>query len=421
MITNHRIVKEKGDPLTSSTPPNSADARLPAMAGIKVVEFAHVIAGPLAGTLLADLGADVVHVEDPTAGDPGRLQGPAKDGAHLWWKVSARNKRSVTLNLRTEEGQAIAHDLVRWADVVITNVRVNTLAKWGLDWATLHALKPTLVMLQITGNGAETSARNDPGFGKVGEARSGVVYVTGFPDGPPVHTGFSHADAVTALMGAFAISAALVRRNDPDFDGEWIDLALFESLYRLVEWQVIFYDQLGTTPERAGNQLAVSPGAVINTYLSADGVWITVTSGTPRSVQNIAALLDEPADQYLTVPDQLARRDRLDQLLHDWVGRHPADECLAKMAELEVVASRIFSVADIVDDPIYAERDDIVTVDDPELGPVRMQAVVPKLHSRPGTVWRTGPALGADNDAVYGDWLGMAEDRLAELHKAGVI
>jgi len=391
------------------------------MAGVKVVEFAHVIAGPLAGTLLADLGADVVHVEDPTAGDPGRLQGPAKDGAHLWWKVSARNKRSVTLNLRTEEGQAIAHDLVRWADVVITNVRVNTLEKWKLDWPTLHALKPTLVMLQITGNGAETSARNDPGFGKVGEAKSGVVYVTGFPDGPPVHTGFSHADAVTALMGAFAISASLVRRHDPDFDGEWIDLALFESLYRLVEWQVIFYDQLGTTPERAGNQLAVSPGAVINTYPSADGVWITVTSGTPRSVQNIAALLGEPADEYLTVPDQLARRDRLDQLLHDWVGRHPADECLAKMAELEVVASRIYSVADIVDDPIYAERDDIVTVDDPELGPVRMQAVVPKLHSRPGTVWRTGPALGADNDTVYADWLGMSEDRLAELHKSGVI
>lgn len=405
--------------MTSSTPPNGA--KLPAMAGVKVVEFAHVIAGPLAGTLLADLGADVVHVEDPTAGDPGRLQGPAKDGAHLWWKVSARNKRSVTLNLRTEEGQAIAHDLVRWADVVITNVRVNTLEKWKLDWPTLHALKPTLVMLQITGNGAETSARNDPGFGKVGEAKSGVVYVTGFPDGPPVHTGFSHADAVTALMGAFAISASLVRRHDPDFDGEWIDLALFESLYRLVEWQVIFYDQLGTTPERAGNQLAVSPGAVINTYPSADGVWITVTSGTPRSVQNIAALLGEPADEYLTVPDQLARRDRLDQLLHDWVGRHPADECLAKMAELEVVASRIYSVADIVDDPIYAERDDIVTVDDPELGPVRMQAVVPKLHSRPGTVWRTGPALGADNDTVYADWLGMSEDRLAELHKSGVI
>lgn len=392
-----------------------------ALAGLKVVEFAHVIAGPLAGTLLADLGADVVHVEDPARGDPGRTMGPAKDGAPLWWKVSARNKRSVTLDLRTEEGQALAHELVSWADVVITNLRVNTLERWRLDWATLHGLHPRLVMLQITGNGAQTSARNDPGFGKVGEAKSGVVYVTGFPDGPPVHTGFSHADAVTALMGAFAVSAALMGRNDPDFEGEWIDLALFESLYRLVEWQVIFFDQLGQVPERAGNRLAVAPGAVINTYRSADDVWVTVTSGTPRSVQNIAALLGEPAEEYLTVADQLARKERLDRLLHAWIGAHSADECLAEMARLEVVASRIFSVADIVADPIYAEREDVVTVTDPELGPVRMQGVVPKLHGRPGSVWRTGPALGQDNELVYGEWLGRSPEQLAELRKHGTI
>ena len=245
---------------------------LPALAGVKVVEFAHVIAGPLAGTLLADLGADVVHVEDPKAGDPGRSQGPTKDGVHLWWKVSGRNKRSVTLDLRSPAGQALAHELIQWADVVITNMRFDTLARWGLDWEGIHRLNPRAVMLQITGNGATTTARNDPGFGKVGEARSGVVHITGFPDGPPVHTGFSHADSVTALMGAFAISAALVRRGDPDFEGEWIDLALFESLFRLIEWQVIVYDQLGVPPMRAGNQLAVAPGAVINTYLSADGV-----------------------------------------------------------------------------------------------------------------------------------------------------
>lgn len=394
---------------------------LPALTGIKVVEFAHVIAGPLAGTLLADLGADVVHVEDPSAGDPGRQMGPARNGAHLWWKVSARNKRSVTINLRTEEGQALAHDLVRWADVVIVNVRVNTLERWRLDWPTLHAVNPRLVMLQVTGNGAETSARNDPGFGKVGEARSGVVYVTGFPDGPPVHTGFSHADSVTALMGAFAICAALVRRDDPDFDGEWIDLALFESLFRLLEWQVILHDQLGIVPERAGNQLAVAPGAVINTYKSADGAWITVTSGTPRSVQNTAQLLGEPADEYLTVADQLARRDRLNDLLAEWIGEHSADECLRKMAELEVVASRIYSMADIMADPIYAERDDIVSVDDPDLGPVRMQAVVPKLHRRPGRVWRAGPALGQDNDLVYREWLGKSDDEIDGLTKAGAI
>ena len=393
----------------------------PALDGIKVVEFAHVIAGPLAGTLMADLGADVVHVEDPGAGDPGRTMGPSKNGAHLWWKVSGRNKRSVTIDLRNAEGQELAHDLVRWADVVITNVRVNTLDRWGLDWETLHRVNPRLVMLQITGNGANTSARNDPGFGKVGEARSGVVNVTGFPDGPPVHTGFSHADSVTALMGAYAISAALVRRGDPDFEGEWIDLALFESLFRLVEWQIIFYDQLGVVPQRAGNQLAVAPGAVINTYLSADEVWITVTSGTPRSVSNIAELLGEPADEYRTVSDQLARKERLDNLLHDWIAERPAEECLEQMAKLEVVASRIFTAQDIVNDPIYAEREDIVEIEDADLGTVRMQAVVPKMGSRPGSVWRTGPSLGQDNDLVLGEWLGKSDDERAALRSSGTI
>jgi formyl-CoA transferase len=236
-----------------------------------------------------------------------------------------------------------------------------------------------------------------------------------------VHTGFSHADSVTALMGAYAISASLVRRNDPDFEGEWIDLALFESLFRLVEWQVIYFDQLGTPPNRAGNQLAVAPQAVINTYLSSDDVWITVTSGTPRSVSNIAALLGEPAEHYRTVTDQLANKERLDHLLHQWIRARPADECLAKMAELEVVASRIYSAADIVDDPIYQERDDVVSVDDPDLGAVRMQAVVPKLHRRPGSVWRAGPGLGEDNNLVYGKWLGKSHRELDRLRSAGVI
>jgi len=399
----------------------SSAAALPALAGVKIVEFAHVIAGPLAGTLMADLGADVVHVEDPRHGDPGRHQGPAKDGVHLWWKVSGRNKRSVTLDLRGEDGQALAQELVRWADVVITNFRVDTLRKWGLDWAAVHELNPRAVMLQITGNGVTASNYNDPGFGKVGEARSGVVHVTGFPDGPPVHTGFSHADTATALMGAFAVCAALVRRADPDFDGEWIDLALFETLYRLIEWQVIFYDQFGVSPERAGNQLAVAPGAVVNTYLTADDVWITVTSATLRSVQNIAELLGEPLADYQSAAQQAAHKDRLDQLLTRWIGARTADQALQAMTALEVVASRIYNAEDIVNDRTYQERGDIITVPDPDLGTVRMQAVIPQLHQRPGTVWRVGPTLGQDNTLVYRDWLGIPQHRLTQLHDQGVI
>jgi formyl-CoA transferase len=389
--------------------------------GLKIVEFAHVIAGPLAGTLLADMGAEVVHVEDPTHGDPSRRMGPTKDGVYLWWKVGARNKRSVTLDLRSAEGQALAYKLVAWADVVITNFRVGTLEKWGLDWATLHDINPKLVMLQVSGSGTNTTARNDPGFGKVGEAMSGVVNITGFPDGPPVHTGFSHADAVTALMGAYAISAALTMRHSPDFEGEWIDLALFESLFRLIEWQVIVYDQLGVPPERAGNQLAVAPGAVINTYLSADNQWLTVTSGTPRSVQNVAVLLGLPAEDYASVESQLAHRKDLDDGLRAWIAERGAEECLTEMRLREVVASRIFTVADIVTDQTYRERGDIITIEDQDLGPVRMQNVVPYFVGHTGKVWRTGPALGQDNELVYRDYLGLSDDEYAHASEAGTI
>jgi crotonobetainyl-CoA:carnitine CoA-transferase CaiB-like acyl-CoA transferase len=247
------------------------------------------------------------------------------------------------------------------------------------------------------------------------------VHLTGFADGPPVHTGFSHGDSVTALMGAFGVLAGLHRRHEPDFTGEWIDLALFEPLFRLIEWQIIVADQLGTVPTRSGNQLAVAPAAVVNTFASADDVWITVTSGTPRSVQNIAALLGEPAEDYLTVAQQVARKQRLDDLLREWIAARPAEEALAEMATREVVASRVYTAADILADPIYAERGDIVEIEDPELGSVRMQAVVPRLAERPGTVWRTGAALGQDNDLVFGEWLGRSPDDLAALRTGGVI
>jgi crotonobetainyl-CoA:carnitine CoA-transferase CaiB-like acyl-CoA transferase len=398
----------------------SVDAR--ALSGLKVVEFAHVIAGPLAGTLLADLGADVVHVEDPEHGDPQRNAGPAKDGVHLWWKVSARNKKSVTLNLRTEEGRALARKLAGWADVIICNFRVSTLERWELDFPSLIKINPKLVMLQVTGYGVSSSKRNVPGFGKVGEAMSGVVNITGFPDGPPVHTGFSHGDSVTGLMGAFAIMAAIYRKDtDPDFQGEWIDLALYEGLYRLVEWQVIFYDQLGENPARIGNQLSAAPAAVINTFSTSDDHWITVTSGTPRSVQNVAELVGEPLEEYATPAMQVARREHLDQLVREWTSKHTLAECMAEMGRLEVVASPIFTVEDILADQTFRENGNVTELDDPDLGRVRMQNVVPRFKNHTGKVWRTAPALGEDNDAVYGGELGFSADEIAALHGAGTI
>jgi crotonobetainyl-CoA:carnitine CoA-transferase CaiB-like acyl-CoA transferase len=401
---------------------DGARAPSPALAGLRVVEFAHIIAGPLAGVLMADLGAEVIHVEDPTEGDPHRTAGPSKGGSHLWWKVAARNKRSVTLNLRTEEGRCLARELVAWADVVITNFRVSTLERWGLDWTSLHAVKHDLVMLQVTGYGARSSRRDEPGFGKVAEAMSGVVNLTGFPDGPPVHTGFSHGDSVAGLMGAFAVQAALYRKaHDPGFDGEWIDLALYDALYRLIEWQVVVQDQLGSDPAREGNRLAVAPAAVINVYRTKDGSWLTVTSGTPRAVRKVAALLGEPDGDYVTREQQHERRDRLDTLLSGWVARRTVDECLAVMVDLGVVAAPVHSAQDILDDPLFEERGSVVTVADTELGPLRMQGVVPVLVNHPGAVRHPGPALGADNGLVYGDYLARSPEQIADLRATGII
>jgi crotonobetainyl-CoA:carnitine CoA-transferase CaiB-like acyl-CoA transferase len=393
-----------------------------ALAGLKVVEFAHVIAGPLSGTLLADLGATVVHVEDPGIGDPQRAAGPAKNGTHLWWKVAARNKRSVTLNLRTDKGRELALELAAWADVVITNFRVETLEKWGLDFASLNKVNPMVILLQVTGFGATSSRRNEPGFGKVGEAMSGVVNITGFADGPPVHTGFSHGDSVTGLMGAFAIQAALYRKSqDPEFRGEWIDLALYDGLFRLIEWQIVFYDQLGSVPERVGNKLAAAPAAVINLFGTADNRWLTVTSGTPRSVSNVAALVGEPAEEYATRANQTKNSVRLDGLLSDWISKRSLAECVAAMKKLEVVASPIYNVEDILADPTYRERENIVTVDDPDLGKLRMQNVIPKLTNYAGSVWRTAPKLGEDNELVYRRWIGKSEAELEKLRASGDI
>jgi formyl-CoA transferase len=390
--------------------------------GVRVVEFAHVVAGPLAGGLLADLGADVVHVEPPGTGDAARQMGPHKDGTYLWWKVSGRNKRSVSLDLRTTAGQAVAHRLVAEADVAITSLRASTLERWGLDQATLREVNPRLIVLQVSGMGARSSHADAPGFGKVGEARSGVVTITGFPDGPPVHTGFSHADAVTGLMGAFALSASLFRRErDPDWAGEWIDLALFEPLFRLIEWQVIVHDQLGTIPERAGNRLAVAPAAVINTYKTADDEWITVTSATPRSVLNVVRLLGIDTAGLETVQAQVEAREMLDAELARWCAARPTDAALEALLGADVVASRIFTAADILADPTYAELGDIAELEDPDLGTVRMQNVIPRLAEAPGTLWRTGAALGQDNADVLSRWLGMTGAEIEDLRADGTI
>src|SRR5487761_1882288 len=311
-----------------------------ALAGLKVVEFAQLVAGPMAGSMLADLGAEVVHVEDPESGDPLRRIRAERNGVHPWWKVMARNKRSATLNLRVPEGQELARSLIRWADVVVTNNRPGTMERWGLDFEHARAVNPTIIMAHVTGFGLTSSQRDAPGFGKVGEAMSGVVHLTGFPDGPPVHTGFSHGDTLAGVFAALGVQAALYRRSvDPDFAGELVDLALFEPLFRLVDWQIAEQD--------------------------------------------------------------------LDRRVEAWIAERTGDEVVATLKPLGIVAWKIYDAGDILDDPTYAERGDVLEMEDADLGSIRMPDVVPRLTYHRGRVWRTAPALGADNDLVYREYLGI--------------
>jgi formyl-CoA transferase len=390
--------------------------------GLKVVEIAHLVAGPLAGSLLADLGADVVHVEQPGTGDHARTMGPKRDGHGLWWKVAGRNKRFVTINLRSAEGQALAAKLVQWADIVITNMKASSLREWGLDWPSVHELNPKVIYHQVTGYGVGTSRADEPGFGKAGEAMSGAVYGTGFPDGPPTHVGFQHGDAVTALMGAFAILAAVNRmRVDPDFDGEWIDLALFETLFRLNEWLVITYDQAGFVGERVGNRLPIAPAAVINTYQTSEGDWITVTSATLRAVLSVVELIGLDKSEYGTLEAQMERAHILDKALGEWMATRTTEECLKKMTQTGVVASPIYSIRDIFEDETYREREDIIEIEDPHLGVVRMQGVIPKLHQHGGSVWRSGGEMGEDNEFVIRQWLGLSQASFENLVEQNAI
>ncbi|MGQ9352116.1 CaiB/BaiF CoA transferase family protein [Mycolicibacterium gilvum] len=395
--------------------------------GLTILELGHVIAAPFAASLIGDFGAQVIKIEDPGSGDMLRRSGPRKDGVPLWWKSAARNKSSVAVDLRLAEGQALVRKMVERADVVIENFRPGTLERWGLGWEELHAANPRLIMLRISGYGQIGPESAKPGYGRVGEAMSGAVHITGHPDRPPTHFGFSLGDVTTGIMGAFAVAGALFKREaiGDRFDGECIDLALYESLFRGIDWQVILYDQLNFVAERQGNQFQVSPSPVSDTYLSCDGVWYTVATGTVRSVQSLLELLggttlrNDP--KYATQELQMLHREELGEMVRQWFAENNSDIVEKACASSGVVAARIFTPAEMFSSPTFAARQSLVEVADQELGPVRVTGVVPRLTNFPGSVRSTGPRLGIHGKGVLTEWLGMADSEYEALVSSGVV
>lgn len=394
------------------------------LAGLRILDVSTVVAGPWAATLLADLGADVLKVELPGRGDSLRALAPHKDGVPLWWKVTNRNKRGISLDLRTAEGRELLGRLLPGYDVLVENYRPGTLDRWGITREWMHTIRPELTILRLTGFGQTGPYRNRPGFARVFEAMTGFTSICGDPDGPPMHMGFPVADAVAGLFGALGIVAAVYRqKTGGEARGQEIDCSLMESMLRVLDFLPIEYDQLGVVRQRSGNQSQyAAPG---NVYRTADGRWASIAASTQSIWERLCTALgrqDLLADaRFRTNAQRVEHRSELDAIVAAELGQRTLAELDALLAAHEVGFSPIHDIADVFADPQIAAREAIVSVADGELGTVRMQNVVPRLSETPGVVRSAGPALGQHNAEVYGGELGLSVAEQARLRAADVI
>lgn len=392
--------------------------------GLRVLDISNVIAGPFAAGMLGDFGADVLKVELPGSGDPCRAIPPHKDGKPLIWKVTNRNKKAVTLDLRKSEGCALFKRLVPRFDVLIENYRPGTLDRWGLDKETLWALAPKLTILRLTGFGQTGPYRNFPGFARLFEAYSGLTYITGQRDGPPIHPGYPIGDPIAGVFGAFSVVTALYHRLlHPDSPGQEIDLSATEAMMRLLEVLPIEYDQLGQLHERIGNDNAyVAPA---NIFPTADRHWVTFTCATQNIFERFAALVGRPElvgdPRFAGNAGRVRHRKEMDAIAAEWVGARPLAEVLAKLNDAGVSVAPIYSNKQMVEDEHFIERGAITAVPDADFGSVKMPGVVPRFSATPGSIRSTGPAMGAHNNEVFGDWLGLSEPEQDRLRAQGVI
>ncbi len=400
----------------------------PVLEGLRVLDFSHQYSGALSASLLADLGASVIAVEHP-ARAPIRTMLPRRGEQSVWWSVIQRGKQAITLDISTSRGRELAIDLARHADVICENFRPGTLEKWRLGPADLTREGVTAVMLRISGFGQSGPLRERPGFGTVAEAMSGFAYLNGEPDGPPMFPSTTLADGVAATFGAFGVMAALwgQARNGPRTGVEVVDVALFEGMFRLIPTQIASYDQLGAVPMRPGNKLT-SHGVLRNLFQSADGTWFVVSAVGPAAIRRLL-VASEATDQIARLDDGVMAAapatvveflDECDALLGAWAASWDWKVLDQRLSEADAVHQLIFNAEDIVADPHYQARGDLIEVADDVLGPVLMQGVVPKFPGRTHTIERAGRPRGTDNLAVFTE-LGLDEPAIVALRDDGVI
>jgi len=392
--------------------------------GLTALDLATFVAAPFCCTLLGEFGAEVIKVEQPGTGDDLRRLGRASaDGPSYMWMVEARNKKSITCNLRTAEGQALVKRLAASADVVAENFRPGTLERWGLAWEDLQAVNRGLVLVRISAFGQTGPYRERPGFGRIAAAVSGASYITGDPDRPPVPPGTpTIPDYLAGVMGAFGALAAIHHRHTTG-EGQVVDVALYEPMLRMLDELVPAYAGDGHVRERIGSGTEyVVPH---NHYRTRDGRWIAIACTNDRMFERLAAgamKRPELLADFASVAERLRRRGEVDGLVQTWVGEHDAVDVLARLERAEVPAAAVNSVRDLLTDPQVAARDNILSVTS-ALGTVfRVAGIVPKLSLTPGGVDALGPQEpGAHNEEIYGGRLGLGRDALAGLRARGVI
>jgi formyl-CoA transferase len=387
-----------------------------------VLELGQLIAGPFAGKFFAEFGAEVIKIEPPETGDPLRQWRKLHDGTSLWWYVQGRNKKSVTANLRTPDGQEIVRKLARETDILIENFRPGTLEKWGLGYERLSVDNPGLVMLRLSGFGQSGPMRDQAGFGAIGESMGGLRYVTGFPDRAPVRSNLSIGDAIASLHGVIGTLAALHHRNAHGGKGQVVDVALYEAVFNMMESTLPEYDMFGVMRERTGSNLTgIVPS---NTYLSRDGQHVVIGANGDSIFKRLMHLIgrDDLADDPALADNagRAKRADELDRVIGEWTARHGADECVGLLNDAQVPNGKIYSIADIVRDPQYLAREMIRQVTLPDGAALKVPGVVPKLSETPGEVQWVGPRLGEHTDEVLGR-LGYAPADIAALRSRGVV